>query len=73
VVVFHELIITQIHYNNYIPCGADSVRSTSAHNINLIGDIVLNLWKGFNDEVAKMNLEDKMEFIANRYATFKLN
>lgn len=51
--------INSIYYNNYIPTGCDSVRSASAHNINLIGDIVLNFWKGLIDEVAKMNLEDK--------------
>ena len=51
--------INSIYYNNYIPTGCDSVRSASAHNINLIGDIVLNLWKGLIEEVEKMNLEDK--------------
>jgi len=51
--------INSIYYNNYIPTGGDSVRSASAHNINLIGDIVLNFWKGLIEEVEKMNLEDK--------------
>ena len=40
--------IGNVNYNNYIPRGADSVRSSSAHNINLIGDCVLNLWKGLD-------------------------
>lgn len=51
--------IENVHYNNYIPAPCDSVRSASAHNINLIGDVVLNLWKTLIDEVAKMNLENK--------------
>lgn len=51
--------IKKIFYNNYIPVPCDSVRSASAHNINLIGDVVLNLWKTLIDEVAKMNLKKK--------------
>ena len=51
--------VSEIYYNNYIPIGCDSVRSASAHNINLIGDIVLNLWRSLIEEVEKMNLEDK--------------
>lgn len=51
--------ISEIYYNNYIPLPCNSVRSASVHNINIIGDIVLNLWKTLMDEVAKMNLEDK--------------
>lgn len=51
--------IDSIYYNNYIPTCCDSVRSASAHNINLIGDIVLNLWRSLIEEVEKMNLEDK--------------
>lgn len=50
--------IENVNYNNYIPRGSDSVRSSSVHNINLIGDCVLNLWKGFIEEISKMNLED---------------
>jgi len=50
--------VVNINYNNYIPLGGDSVRSASVHNINLIGDIVLNLWKSFIDEVTKMNSEN---------------
>lgn len=51
--------VSEIYYNNYIPTGCDSVRSASAHNINLIGDIALNLWRSLIEEVEKMNLEDK--------------
>lgn len=49
--------IENINYNNYIPRGCDSVRSASAHNINLIGKCVLKLWRGFIEEISKLNLE----------------
>ena len=50
--------IDSIFYNNYIPKGCDSVRSASAHNISLVGDVAISVWQGLIDEVTKMNLED---------------
>ena len=49
--------ISDIYYNNYIPVAEDSVRAATVHNIHIIGDNVIKIWKGFIDEVTKMNLE----------------
>lgn len=51
--------INSIYYNNYIPTGCDSVRSASVHNINLIGDIVLESRENMIDEVKQMNLSER--------------
>lgn len=50
--------IVNINYNNYIPRGKDSVRSSHVHNINLISDEVLSLMKGMIDDVEKMHLSN---------------
>ncbi len=51
--------VNTIYYNNYIPLGADSVRSSSSHNISKIGDCILKIWKDLIDEVKKMNKEQE--------------
>lgn len=51
--------VNKIYYNNYIPKRCDSVRASSVHNINIIGDIVLNFWKELIEEIAKMNVSPK--------------
>lgn len=51
--------INSIYYNNYVPTGCDSVRAASAHNINIVGDCVLKLWKDLINTIAKMNLAEK--------------
>lgn len=51
--------VSEIYYNNYIPKPCDSVRSSSVHNINIIGDIVLNLWKELTEEITRMDVSSK--------------
>ena len=51
--------VSEIYYNNYIPKPCGSVRSSSVHNINIIGDIVLNLWKELIEEIARMDVSPK--------------
>jgi len=49
--------INNIHYNNYIPVGCDSVRSASIHNLNIIYEDVIKLWDNIIENIKNINLK----------------
>ena len=49
--------INDIYYNNYIPSNSDSVRSASAHNLNIIYEDVKKLWDDIIKNVENIHLK----------------
>lgn len=46
-------------YNNYIPVGCTCVRSSTAHNLHLLSDDTLSLWKEIEESAMAVHAADK--------------